>query len=439
MSYKFNAVNSCDQLRLPINNKKRIVIVGGGFAGLTLARKLADQYYQVVLVDKNNYHQFQPLFYQVATSGLEPSAISFPFRKIFQDKNNVHFRMAEVEEVVPSKRELFTSIGCIPYDYLVLAMGATTNYYNNANIEKYSLPMKSVSEALQIRNLILQHYENAINTNDNALAIAYMNVVIVGGGPTGVELVGAIAEMKKYVLPKDYPELDFSAMKIILCEGSNRLLSAMSQKSSAKALRYLNDLDVDVRLNCQATNFDGDLVTLSNGETIISKTLVWAAGIKPNKINGLSTEDYHVSGRIWVDSKMELLKNPNIFALGDLAIINNDPDYPKGHPQVAQVAIQQAKLLGDNFIALLKNKKEQSFSYKDKGSMATVGRNIALVELPGFRFSGFLAWFVWMFVHLFSIIGIKNKMLIFVNWAWNYLTYDQSLRLLIKNNTKENV
>jgi NADH:ubiquinone reductase (H+-translocating) len=439
MSYKFNAVNSCDQLRLPINNKKRIVIVGGGFAGLTLARKLADKYYQVVLVDKNNFHQFQPLFYQVATSGLEPSAISFPFRKIFQDKSNVHFRMAEVLEVDTSQRELLTSIGAIPFDYLVLAMGATTNYYNNANIEKYSLPMKSVSEALQIRNLILQHYENAMNTNDDALAIAYMNIVIVGGGPTGVELVGAIAEMKKYVLPKDYPELDFASMKIILCEGSNRLLSAMSEKSSAKALKYLHNLEVDVRLNCQASDFNGEMVTLSNGDTIVSKTMVWAAGIKPNKIKGLAEQDYHKSGRIAVTSKLALLNNSNVYALGDLAIINDDPKYPRGHPQVAQVAIQQAKLLGDNFIALLKNKKEQSFSYKDKGSMATVGRNIALVELPGFRFSGFLAWFVWMFVHLFSIIGIKNKMLIFVNWAWNYLTYDQSLRLLIKNNTRENV
>ena len=245
--------------------------------------------------------------------------------------------------------------------------------------------------------------------------------------------------MKKYVLPKDYPELDFASMKIILCEGSNRLLSAMSEKSSAKALKYLHNLEVDVRLNCQASDFNGEMVTLSNGDTIVSKTMVWAAGIKPNKIKGLAEQDYHKSGRIAVTSKLALLNNSNVYALGDLAIINDDPKYPRGHPQVAQVAIQQAKLLGDNFIALLKNKKEQSFSYKDKGSMATVGRNIALVELPGFRFSGFLAWFVWMFVHLFSIIGIKNKMLIFVNWAWNYLTYDQSLRLLIKNNTRENV
>lgn len=439
MSYKFSTENTCDELRLPINNKKRIVIVGGGFAGLTLARKLADQFYQVVLVDKNNFHQFQPLFYQVATSSLEPSAILFPFRKVFQDKNNVHFRMADVLEVDTAKKELDTSIGCIPFDYLILAVGATTNYYSNANIEKYSLPMKSVSEALQIRNVILQHYENAINTNDDALAMAYMNIVIVGGGPTGVELVGAIAEMKKYVLPKDYPELDFFSMKIILCEGSNRLLSAMSEKSSAKALQYLHNLDVDVRLNCQAKDFDGDIVTLSNGENIISKTLVWAAGIKPNKINGLSDQDYHISGRVEVDNKLKLPLHPSIFAMGDLAFVMDNEAYPKGHPQVAQVAIQQANLLGENFIALLKNKKEKTFNYKDKGSMATVGRNLAVVELPGFRFSGFFAWFVWMFVHLFSIIGIKNKMLIFVNWAWNYLTYDQSLRLLIKINTKKDV
>ncbi len=439
MGYKYNAANACDELRLPINNKKRIVIVGGGFAGLTLARKLAGEYYQVVLVDKNNFHQFQPLFYQVATSGLEPSAISFPFRKIFQEKNNIHFRMAEVLEVDSGKNELITSIGCIPYDYLILALGATTNYYNNAHIEKFSSPMKTVSEALQIRNLILQHYENAINTNDDALATAFMNIVIVGGGPTGVELVGAIAEMKKFVLPKDYPELDFTSMKVILLEGSNRLLSAMSEKSSKKALEYLHNLGVDVRLNCQAKDFDGNLVTLSNNETIVSKTLVWAAGIKPNKIKGLSEEDYNNAGRILVNSQMQSINHQNIFALGDLALVNDNADYPNGHPQVAQVAIQQAKLVGNNFISMLINKKSKRFIYKDKGSMATVGRNLAVVELPHFKFSGFFAWFVWMFVHLFSIIGIKNKMLIFVNWAWNYLTYDQSLRLLIRNNTKENV
>lgn len=436
MSYHFSKDKACDEFRLPINNKKRIIIVGGGFAGLTLARRLAGYYYQVVLIDKRNYHQFQPLFYQVATAGLEPSAISFPFRKVFQNKENIHFRLANVIGVDSAKNTLQTSIGNIPYDFLVLSMGATTNFYGNKNLEMFTMPMKSVSEALQIRNLILKNYEIAINTSNNELAAPYLNIVIAGGGPTGVELAGAIAEMKLYVLPKDYPELDFSIMKIILLEGSSRILAALSEKSSEKAMTYLSELGVEVRINCKVSDYNGHTVMLEGGNTIETKTLVWAAGIKANMLDGLPTEIYTHGGRMLANNKLELNSLQHVYVLGDNALILGDDKYPKGHPQVAQVAIQQANLLADNFIALLKNKKEKAFSYKDKGTMATVGRNLALVELPHFRFSGFLAWVVWMFVHLFSIIGIKNKLLIFVNWAWNYLTYDQSLRLLIK--TEEN-
>jgi NADH dehydrogenase len=428
--------SSNDIYRLPLTNKKRVVIVGGGFAGLKLAVSLSKTEYQVLLIDQNNFHQFQPLYYQVATAGLEPSAIAFPFRKVFQEMENLHFRLAVAYEVDIGKKVLNTSIGDVRYDYLVLSLGADTNYYGMQNIERYALPMKSVSEALAIRNLVLENYEKAMSTNNDIDASNYMNIVVAGGGPTGVELAGAIAEMRKFVLPKDYPELNFDLMRVVLIEGSGKLLSAMSPRSSAKAARYLKDLDVIVLLNTFVKDFDGQQVYLNDQTVLPARNLIWAAGIKPNRIKGIPEICYHRSGRLEVNEYLVVKDLHGVFALGDMAYMSTE-DYPDGHPQVAQTAIQQAKCLAYNLKRHSRGKSLKSFNYRNKGSMATIGRNKAVVDLRGIKFGGFVAWFVWMFVHLFSIIGVKNKMLIFINWAWNYFTYDQSLRLILRSKKVE--
>lgn len=417
-------------------NQKRVIIIGGGFGGLKLARELSSSNFQVVLIDKNNYHQFQPLFYQVATAGLEPSAISFPFRKVFQKASNVHVRVAEVSRIDAAANRIQTSIGEIEYDYLILAIGADTNFFGNQNMMKHAMPMKSVSEALSIRNTILENYEKALVTTDEQEKQALMNIVIVGGGPTGVEVAGTLAEMKKTVLPKDYPELDFSLMQVHLLEGSGRVLASMSEIASEKAKQYLIDLGVDVSLNARVTDYDGNTVTLTDSPAIHTRTLVWAAGVTGNKIEGLSPEVISRGNRILVDTTNKVNGYSNIFAIGDIALMK-DEAYPNGHPQVAQVAIQQGELLAKNLKALSAGKAMKEFKYKDLGSMATVGRNKAVVDLPNIKFQGFFAWMVWMFIHLMSIVGIKNRLLIFINWAWNYITYDQSLRLIIKPKTKQ--
>jgi NADH dehydrogenase len=419
------------QANIKNTNQKRVVIIGGGFGGLKLARQLSGSPYQVVLIDKNNYHQFQPLFYQVATAGLEPSAISFPFRKVFQKANNIHIRVAEVLKIDADKKQLETSIGLVVFDYLVIAIGADTNFFGNQNMIKHAMPMKSVGEALALRNNILQNYENALITSDEATRKGLMNMVIVGGGPTGVEVAGTLAEMKKTVLPKDYPELDFNLMQVHLLEGSNRVLSSMSEIASEKAKEYLVKLGVDVALNARVVDYDGQKVTLADGTIIPTNTLVWAAGVIGNKIEGLNSEVIARGNRIMVDEMNQVKGYASIFALGDIALMTT-ATYPNGHPQVAQVAIQQGELLAKNLIGLSKGKAMKAFVYKDLGSMATVGRNKAVVDLPNIKFQGFFAWMVWMFVHLMSIVGIKNRLLIFINWAWNYFTYDQSLRLIIK-------
>jgi len=421
---------------IPETQQKRIVIAGAGFGGLKLARYLARKDFQVILLDKNNYHSFQPLFYQVATAGIEPSAISFPLRKIFQGIKNIHVRMARVKKVNPTQDELETSIGNIRYDYLVLSMGAGNNFFGNDSISKFSLPMKSVGESLGLRNTILNHFEKALNTADQEEQEALMNIVVVGGGPTGVEVSGAIAEMKMFVLPKDYPELDFHKMHILLIESAGRLLGAMSEKSSAKALTYLEKLGVTVVLKKFVKDFNGDTVFLSDGSSIRSHTLIWAAGIKGNNIEGLDESLIVRGNRLSVDAYNRLKGYKNIFAIGDLALMN-EPVFPNGHPQVAQVAIQQARNLAKNLIYLEKNREMKPFSYRDLGSLATVGRNRAVVDLSHFRFQGLLAWFFWMIVHLMAIVGVKNRLLIFINWAYYYFTYDQSLRLIIKPKLRE--
>lgn len=413
------------------SRQKRVVIVGAGFAGLTLAKKLSGKTFQVILLDKNNYHQFQPLFYQVASCGLEPSSISFPLRKIFQRKKNIIIRITEVLSVSPETKTVHTGIGAITYDYLVMAQGAVTNYFNNARLELHAYSMKSVSEALLLRNTLLQNYEQALSAASTEERLALLNVVIVGGGPTGVELAGAIAEMKRKILPKDYPELDFRNMHIYLLEAAPRILNGMSAVSGNAVLEYLTGLGVEVQSNVSVTDYNGERVSLSNGNIIHSRCLIWAAGVKGKPIPGIPKEAVTANDRLLVNSFNQVNGLTDVYALGDIALMKLD-DLPRGHPQVAPVAIQQAALLAKNLDRLVNRKTVSPFIYQDKGSMATVGRNLALVEIGKIKLKGFIAWLVWMLVHLMSIIGIKNRLLILINWVWQYITYDQSLRLIIK-------
>jgi NADH dehydrogenase len=416
---------------IPTSNHPKVVIVGGGFAGLKLARKLMKKDFQVILLDKNNYHQFQPLFYQVATAGLEPSAISFPLRKIFHHSKNVVFRMAEVQRIDVNQNRLYSDIGHIDYDHLILAMGGDTNYFGSKSIEYYATPMKTVSEALYIRNKVISNYERAINIEKVEHRKYLMNVVIVGGGPTGVELAGAMAELRNNVLPIDYPELNFHNMKVVLIEAGPELLGSMSPESKSHALKYLQELGVDVMLNTQVKDYDGQIVSLSDDVFLETQTLLWAAGIKPNIIDGLSLEHYAPNGRIYVDSYSQIIDCPGVYALGDVSLLTEEK-YPKGHPQVAQVALQQAERLANNLIDAQKGKALKPFRYKDLGSMATIGKKRAVVDLPFIKFQGLLAWLTWLFVHLMAILGVKNRLFVFLNWSWNYLSFDPSLRLLIK-------
>ncbi len=413
-------------------DQKRVVVVGGGFAGITLARMLSKRReFQIVLIDKYNFHQFQPLFYQVAMAGLEPSSIVFPFRKVFQNSPNVSFRLATVERIDPDQRMIHTSIGELEYDYLVLATGADTNWYGNERIRAHAIPMKSVSEALYIRNNIFEDYEHAVAAAGYEERQPFLDIVVVGGGATGVEVAGSLAEMKKHIIGKDYADLNREEIDIRLIHGEDRLLSSMSTQASAKAERYLRDLGVQLQLNTFVTDYDGQTVTTSAGETIRSKKVIWAAGIVGNTLPGLPEPAYGRGGRLNTDVYNRVAGTTNVFAVGDLAFVTGGEN-AKGHPQVAQVAIQQAKRLASNLIGWEKGKNPRAFTYKDLGAMATVGRNRAVVDLPFWRFQGAFAWFVWLFVHLFAILGAKNKVFIFINWLWNYVTYDQSLRLVIK-------
>ncbi len=412
---------------LPKNNKERIVIIGAGFAGLKLAMKLANSKFQVVMIDKRNFHQFQPLFYQVATSGIEPSLISFPIRKAFQKIKNLHFRSTELLQINLDQNTIDTTNGSLHYDHLVIATGVKTNYFGNQNIETNSISMKSTAEAINLRNKILEGFERAILTEDLEEQDKLLSFTVVGGGPTGVELSGAIAELKNYVLPKDYPELDFSRMKIRLYEGSPRLLNGMSEKSGQDAVEYLRKLGVEVNLNTVIKDFDGEKLELSTGDTLKSFNLIWTAGVSGRKLNGIPDEKYGRANRIVVDRHNRITGMKNVYAIGDVAIMET-PKYPNGHPQVAQVAIQMAKNLASNF-----SKNEwKDFEYKDKGSMATIGRNMAVCDLPGIRFSGRFAWFMWLFVHLMAIVGVRNRLVIFLNWAQSYIWRDQALRILIR-------
>ena len=425
-------------LNIPDPSFKRIVIIGGGFGGLTLAQKLVNTAYQVILLDKNNYHQFQPLFYQVAMAGLEPSSIVFPFRKVFQKANNVLFRVAELQEIKPTENVLETDQGKLKYDYLVIAVGADTNYYGNEKIMNNTIPMKSVSEALYLRNAILGDYEKALLATNPAEQEGLMDIVIVGGGPTGVEVAGALAEMRKDVMPKEYKELNYQNIDIHLIHGADMLLKGMSEKAGRAAERYLTELGVKIKMDVNVTDYDGETVTCSDGSTIKAKKVIWAAGIVGNPINGLPKEAFVRGRRLKVNRQNVVDGFDNIYALGDIAYMEEteSEQFKIGHPQVAQVAIQMAKNVANNFNAVLKTKTLKDFKYRDLGSMATIGRHKAVVDLPFWRFQGLFAWFVWLFIHLFAIIGMKNKIFIFINWVWSYITYDQALRLIIRPRVK---
>lgn len=420
----------------------RLIIIGGGFGGLRLARKLSKRAgFDITLIDRFNYHQFQPLFYQVATAGLDASNISFPLRKVFHKSKNVRFRMAEVQKIITSEQKISTDIGPFDYDVLVIATGADTNFFGNGQLMENAFPMKSTVEALQLRHRLLHNFEDALHTKSELELQRLMNVVIVGAGPTGVELSGAIADMKRYVLPKDYPELDFSKMNIYLLEGTGKTLAAMSEKSSRQSQQYLEKLGVTVLTNALLKNYDGNRVELQNGETIESSLVIWAAGIKGNVPEGINTDLIARGNRIRVNRFCQVDGFENVYAIGDVAFMQ-EPAWPNGHPQVAPVAMQQADMLVNNLRRqeMKSNKGHwQEFVYHDKGSMATVGRNLAVVDMPKpkLHFGGFFAWMIWMGLHLMLILGVKNRFFVFCNWLYNYFTYDQNLRLIFKEFYRE--
>ena len=413
-------------------DKKRVVIVGGGLGGLELAFKLVGSDFQVVLVDKNNYHQFPPLIYQVASAGLEPSSISFPFRRLFQGQKDFFFRMAEVKAVDAAGKKIATSVGDIHYDYLVLAAGARTNFFGNKEIEAATLPMKSVSEAMRLRNTILRNLEKAETEENPVRRQALMNIVVVGGGASGVEIAGAVAEMKKNILARDYPDLDASQMHIYLVNAGKRLLAAMDPVSSARAERDLKELHVHIRQPQFATEYKDGILKTSAGLEIPARTVIWVSGICANTIEGLPAESLGHAGRILTDRFCRVKGVQDVFAIGDQSLIEGDEDYPLGHPQLAQVAMQQAKTVAENLKAAQKGLAEKPFKYRNLGVMATIGRNHAVAEIGGRKFGGFAAWVLWLVVHLRSILGVKNKAFILLNWVWNYLNYKQSLRLILK-------
>ena len=409
----------------------KIVIIGGGFGGIELAKKLRDQNVEVTILDKHNYHTFQPLLYQVATGGLEADSIAFPIRKIFKGQKNLTFRVTEVEKVIPEENKLLTTIGEITYDHLVIATGSTSNFFGQAEIEQNAMPMKSIPEALNLRSLILQNLEAALIAKDKETEAKLLNFVIVGGGPTGVETAGAIAELKKHVLKNDYPELDIHHVNIYLIEGSPELLGPMSKQSQVKSQEFLEELGVTVYTNSRVQSYDGNLLTLVDGRTILAATVIWSAGVKAVVIDGLNPECTVRGNRLKVDSINKVDCYQNIYAIGDVAAMITD-ETPNGHPGVAPVAIQQGKLLAKNLINIINGKPTERFRYFDKGAMATVGRNRAVVDINKIHFQGIFAWFTWMFVHLMTLVGFRNKLVVFVNWVWSYFSYDRGTRLIIR-------
>lgn len=421
---------------LPDSNIPRVVIIGAGFGGLELIKELRHSEIEIVVFDKHNYHTFQPLLYQVATGGLEPASIAFPYRKHFKKFRNLIFRMAEVTRVDPSASVIYTNLGHLSFDYLVIASGSKTNFFGLDDVRANGFGMKEIPESLNLRSLILQNFEKALIVTDPEHKDFLMHFVVVGGGPTGVEMCGALSELKRFVLPNDYPELDIRRMEIHLVEAGPELLGGMSKGSSQKAFDFLKKMGVRVWLNSQVTGYDGSVVTLKSGKRIKSRTVLWAAGVEGNLPEGFEGNTGR-GKRIITDDLNKVGPYNNIFAIGDVALIQSETA-PKGHPMVAQVAIQQGRRLGKNIRRILKGKEPVPFRYKDKGSMATVGRNKAVVDLPYFHTQGSFAWFIWMFIHLLSLVGIRNKLVVLIDWFWNYISYDRALRLIIRPFKPEN-
>lgn len=413
--------------------RKKIILVGGGFAGIEFAKKLKNkEQYEILLIDKQNHHMFQPLFYQVACSMIDVNSIIFPFRKVFQGFHNMEFRMAEVQSVDTQKQEISTTIGKFEYDYLVLGYGCTTNFFGNKNLEKYALTLKATEEATQMHYHILNNFEMALNAKTAEEKEKHMNIVIVGGGPTGVELAGSLAEMRNKILPKDYTHFDFSQLKIHLVEGGKNILGPMSENAHRKSRQYLEDLGIIIHTEVVVKDYDGKTAFLSNETEIPTYNLIWSAGVTANTIEGLEKANYQRGNRIKVNRYNKVEGYDNIFAIGDIAYMET-PLYPEGHPQLANVAKNQGKLLAKN---LLKNEDFigwKPYEYKDLGSMATIGKNKAVVDLPRWKFSGTFAWLTWMFVHLMLILTVKNRLIILINWATSYVSSDSSLRSILKH------
>jgi len=421
-----------------ITNHPRIVIIGGGFGGIELAKKLKDKPVEVLMVDKNNYHTFQPLLYQIAMGDIEADSIAFPLRKIFAGQKNFSFRMANVEQINPESNTLTTDIGEIAYDYVVIATGSTTNYFGNDQLAKCTMPMKSIPEALNLRSLILQNIEKAIISESQEEREALLNFVVVGGGATGVELSGALAEMRNYVLTYDYPELRKEDMKVYLVEGKERLLASMSEQASKKAKDFLIELGVEVHNSVHVKSYNGQQLVIDNGKLITTRNVLWAAGVKGEVIKGIPQDIIVRGNRIQTDEFNRVKGYLNVFAIGDVAAVIT-PETPEGHPGVAPAAIQQGKHLAKNLLNLVNGHEPEPFKYFDKGSLATVGKNLAVADFGKLRFQGFFAWLIWGFVHLMSLVSARNRLVVLINWAGSYFSNSSGSRLIIRKFDSESM
>jgi len=419
-------------MNIPKSSLPRIVIIGGGFAGIAMAEKLRNKRAQLVILDKHNYHNFQPLMYQVATGGLEAGSIAYPIRKIIQDYPDCYFRLAHVKEIDTKGKRIISDIGELHYDYLVIATGSKTNYFGNKEIQRNAMAMKTIPQSLNIRSLILENFEQAVLTEDAAERNCLINFCLVGGGPTGVELAGALAEMKKEILQKDYPDLDITKMEINLIQSGDRILNTMSEKSSKAAEDFLHNLGVKIWKNIRVLNYDGRTVTTNSDVLFETSTVIWTAGVQGASISGIKGDSLIENAhRYRVNEFSQVAGHDNIFAIGDIAQMESSEN-PQGHPMMAQPALQQGRLLAKNILKLIEGTMMEPFEYNDKGSMATIGRNKAVVDLPRGHFHGVFAWFVWMFVHLISLIGFKNKAVVLMNWIYNYIRFDREGRLIIR-------
>ncbi len=419
-------------MNIPSSEHPRVVVIGGGFAGISFAKQLFDKKVQLVMLDKRNYHTFQPLLYQVSTSGLEPDSIAYPLRKILNKSSNSFFRLTEVLEILTEKKEIKTNIGNLNYDYLVIATGSKTNFFGNKNVEENAVWMKSVPQALNLRSLILENFEQATITDDEDKRKALLNFVIAGAGPTGVELSGALAELKNHIVTKDYKDLNHEEIHVHLLEGEDRVLPPMSKRSSKNAQKFLERLGVKVHTSTFVEDYKDQIVTTNTGKKFHTETFIWSAGVTGAPVQGLKADAFvSKTNRYQVNEFNQINGYDNVFAIGDIAVMQSEA-YPKGHPMVAQPAIQQGEHLAKNLLRKLANKPMKAFSYYDKGTMATIGRNKAVVDLGKLKFGGFFAWFIWMFVHLWFLVGFRNRIVTFFNWVYNYINYDRAARLIVR-------